>query len=103
MIRTADGNLPLPDGWDAQAGRDGALIVRPEKMLLCAADQAFVSGDVEETIYAGSETKLLVRLPSGTLITVRRQAGLPGVPIGEHVSVRWDEQQARLLETGSAR
>jgi putative spermidine/putrescine transport system ATP-binding protein len=102
MIRTDDGSLPLPDGCETRAGQAGALIVRPEKMLLCAADEAFVSGRVEETIYAGSETKLLVRLPSGTLITVRRQAGLPGVSIGEHVSIRWDKQQARLLETGSA-
>ncbi len=102
MIRTDDGSLPLPDGCAARAGEDGALIVRPEKMLLCAIDEAFVSGRVEETIYAGSETKLLVRLASGTLITVRRQAGLPGVAIGEHVSIRWDKQQARLLETGSA-
>jgi putative spermidine/putrescine transport system ATP-binding protein len=102
MIRTDDGSLPLPDGCEARAGQDGALIVRPEKMLLCAIDEAFVSGRVEETIYAGSETKLLVRLPSGTVITVRRQAGLPGVAIGEHVSIRWDKQQARLLETGSA-
>src|ERR1700736_3932631 len=102
MIRTDDGSLPLPDGCEARAGEDGALIVRPEKMLLCAIDEAFVSGRVEETIYAGSETKLLVRLPSGTRITVRRQAGLPGVAIGEQVAIRWDRQQARLLEAGSA-
>src|ERR1700736_979923 len=101
MIRTDDGSLPLPDGCEARAGEDGALIVRPEKMLLCAIDEAFVSGRVEETIYAGSETKLLVRLPSGTVITVRRDAGVPVVAIGEHVSIRWDKQQARLLETGS--
>jgi putative spermidine/putrescine transport system ATP-binding protein len=102
MIRTDDGSLPLPDGCEARAGEDGALIVRPEKMLLCAIDEAFVSGRVEETIYAGSETKLLVRLASGTMVTVRRQAGLPGVAIGEQVSIRWDRQEARLLETRSA-
>jgi putative spermidine/putrescine transport system ATP-binding protein len=56
-----------------------------------------VSGRVDESIYAGSETKLLVRLPSGTLMTVRRQAGLPPVAIGESVSLRWDKEQARLL------
>ena len=53
---------------------------------------------VEESIYAGSETRLLVRLASGTLMTVRRQAGLPPVAIGETVSIRWDREQARLLE-----
>jgi putative spermidine/putrescine transport system ATP-binding protein len=96
-IRTADGVLPLPAGCAARAGEQCALVVRPEKIVFCAGDEAFVSGRVDESIYAGSETKLLVRLPSGTLMTVRRQAGLPPVAIGERVSLRWDKEQARLL------
>ena len=96
-IRTADGVLPLPAGCAAPAGEECALVVRPEKIVFCASDEAFVSGRVDESIYAGSETKLLVRLPSGTLMTVRRQAGLPPVAIGESVSLRWDKDQARLL------
>ena len=96
-IRTADGVLPLPAGCTAPAGEQWALVVRPEKIVFCAGDEAFVSGRVDESIYAGSETKLLVRLPSGTLMTVRRQAGLPPVAIGESVSLRWDKDQARLL------
>ena len=99
MIRTDDGVLPLPDSCAVQTGQPCALVVRPEKMFLCAADEAFVSGCIEESIYAGSETKLLVRLASGALITVRRQAGLPIGAIGERVFVRWDRQQARLLES----
>jgi putative spermidine/putrescine transport system ATP-binding protein len=97
-IRTEDGVLPLPDGCVAQAGGQGALVVRPEKLVLCESDQAFVSGRVEESIYAGSETRLLVRLASGTLMTVRRQAGLAPVTIGESVSIKWDKEQARFLE-----
>ncbi|HVX74922.1 MAG TPA: ABC transporter ATP-binding protein [Bradyrhizobium sp.] len=97
-IRTEDGALPLPAGYAARAGESGALVIRPEKIALCAAEEAFVSGLVEESIYAGSETKLLVRLKSGALITVRRQAGLPPAAIGENVSVRWDKEQARLLD-----
>jgi putative spermidine/putrescine transport system ATP-binding protein len=97
-IRTEDGVLPLPDGCKARTGQDRALVVRPEKMFLCAEEKAFVSGCIEESIYAGSETKLLVRLSSGALITVRRQAGLPRGAIGERVFVSWDRQQARLLE-----
>ena len=96
-IRTADGVLPLPGGCAARAGEQCALVVRPEKIVFCASDEALVSGRVDESIYAGSETKLLVRLPSGTLITVRRQAGLPPVAIGESVSLRWDKERARLL------
>src|SRR5882672_8083779 len=97
-VRTEDGVLPLPDGCAAPAGGQGALVVRPEKLVLCNHDEGFVSGRVEESIYAGSETRLLVRLASGTLMTVRRQAGLPPVAIGESVSIRWDKEQARLLE-----
>jgi putative spermidine/putrescine transport system ATP-binding protein len=99
-IRIADGVLPLPAGCAAPTGESGALVIRPEKIVFCVAAEAFLSGYVEERIYAGSETKLLIRLPSGAVMTVRRQAGSPPVAIGEHVSMRWDRDEARLLEGG---
>jgi len=102
-IETADGVLPLPDGCSASVGEQAALVVRPEKLLLCKSDDGFLSGRVEESIYAGSETRLLVRLPSETLLTVRRGAGLSPVAIGENVFMRWDREQARLLEGHSAK
>jgi putative spermidine/putrescine transport system ATP-binding protein len=101
-IETADGVLPLPDGCSAPVGEPAALVVRPEKLLLCSSDDGFLSGRIEESIYAGSETRLLVRLPSETLLTVRRGAGLPPVAMGENVFMRWDREQARLLEGHSA-
>lgn len=101
-IETADGVLPLPEGCPAPVGERAALVVRPEKLLLCNSDDGFLSGQVAESIYAGSETRLLVRLPSDTLLTVRRGAGLPPVAIGENVFMRWDREQARLLEGRSA-
>jgi putative spermidine/putrescine transport system ATP-binding protein len=97
-IRTEDGALPLPAGCTRRTGDSGVLVIRPEKIVFCAADEALVSGQVEESIYAGSETKVLVRLRSGNLMTVRRQAGLPAIKIGENVSLRWDKDQARFLE-----
>lgn len=100
-IRTADGVLPLPAGSAAPAGATGALVVRPEKIVFCAAAEALLSGCVEERIYAGSETKLLVRLSSGAVMTVRRQAGSPPVAIGERVAMRWDRDEARLLDERS--
>jgi putative spermidine/putrescine transport system ATP-binding protein len=97
-FRTEDGVLPLPDDCAMPADEPCALVIRPEKLILCNRDDAFVSGRVEESIYAGSETRLLVRLGSGTLMTVRRQSGLPPVALGESVSIRWDKEQARVLE-----
>ena len=101
-MESAEGILPLPGYCSAQSGQQVALVVRPEKLLLCNNNDGMLSGRVEESIYAGSETRLLVRLPGGTLMTVRRDTGLPPVAIGEHVFMCWDENQARLLEGGPA-
>ncbi|MGJ4946462.1 ABC transporter ATP-binding protein [Bradyrhizobium sp. HKCCYLS1011] len=101
-LDTADGNLPLPDDCEAQAGQSAALVVRPEKLMLCNRDDALLAGCVEESIYAGSETRLLVRLGSDTVMTVRRGAGLPAVAIGEDVFIRWDRNHARTLGSNSS-
>ncbi|SDT10109.1 ABC transporter ATP-binding protein [Bradyrhizobium canariense] len=97
-IESAEGALPLPANCAARAGQQVALLVRPEKLLLCNSDDGTLSGRVEESIYAGAETRLLVRLSGGTLMTVRRATGLPPVAIGERVFMCWDQNQARLLE-----
>jgi putative spermidine/putrescine transport system ATP-binding protein len=97
-MESAEGILPLAENSAASAGQRVALVVRPEKLLLCNRDQGILSGRVEESIYAGAETRLLVRLPGGTLMTVRRDAGLPPVGIDEHVFMYWDPKQARLIE-----
>ncbi|MET4387517.1 putative spermidine/putrescine transport system ATP-binding protein [Bradyrhizobium sp. F1.4.3] len=95
---TPDGRVPLPPGQMVAAGSKAALVIRPEKLELCARDDAYITGHVEETIYAGSETRLLVRLGSGNLMTTRRAAGQPPVSIGEPIFMRWDRTHARLLE-----
>jgi putative spermidine/putrescine transport system ATP-binding protein len=97
-MESAEGVLPLPGDCAVEAGQHVALVIRPEKLLLCNSDAGILSGRVEESIYAGAETRLLVRLARGTLTTVRRDAGLPPVAIGEHVFMSWDRNQARLLE-----
>jgi putative spermidine/putrescine transport system ATP-binding protein len=100
-MESAEGVLPLPGNCAAGAGQQVALVIRPEKLLLCNSDDGNLSGRVEESIYAGAETRLLVRLPGGTLMTVRRATGLPPVAIGEQVFMCWDQNQARLLEGSS--
>jgi putative spermidine/putrescine transport system ATP-binding protein len=96
-LDTADGQMPLPQGNAMPDGAEVALVIRPEKIALCARDDAYLVGEVEESIYAGSETRLLVRLGSGRMITVRHAAGLPRIAIGEPVFIRWDSDDARLL------
>jgi putative spermidine/putrescine transport system ATP-binding protein len=101
-IESADGILPLPGDCAAPAGQQATLVVRPEKLLLCDSADAILSGRVEESIYAGAATRLLVRLPRGSLMTVRRDSGVAPVTIGEHVFIRWDPDEARLLQGRSA-
>src|SRR3984957_2864202 len=101
-MESADGVLPLPSDCAALPGQQAALVVRPEKLVLCDSADGILSGWVEESIYAGAATRLLVRLPRGTLMTVRRDAGLAPVTIGEHVFIRWARDEARLLQGRSA-
>jgi putative spermidine/putrescine transport system ATP-binding protein len=101
-IESADGILPLPGDCAASAGQQATLVIRPEKLLLCDSADAILSGRVEESIYAGAATRLLVRLPRGSLMTVRRDSGVAPVTIGEHVFIRWDPDEARLLQGRSA-
>jgi putative spermidine/putrescine transport system ATP-binding protein len=99
-IESAEGILPLPGDCAAHPGQQATLVVRPEKLLLCDSADGILSGRVEESIYAGAATRLLVRLAHGTLMTVRRDSGLAPVAIGEHVFIRWDRDEARLLQGG---
>jgi putative spermidine/putrescine transport system ATP-binding protein len=91
VLETEDGALPLPPG--STATDEAALVVRPEHVEL----EGPLRGRVAEAVYAGSETRLLVGLPSGATIVVRRSAGQPVPAIGDEVSLGWDPGRARLL------
>ncbi len=56
------------------------IIVRPEHIRIDDANQGYVHGRIVESIYGGSETRLLVQLQSGAVLTVRQVAG-PGFPV----------------------
>jgi spermidine/putrescine transport system ATP-binding protein len=51
------------------------LVIRPEKAILYPAtsDVQGYTGEVEETVYIGTDTRYLVRLSEQSLITVRQQ------------------------------
>ncbi|XXN66396.1 ABC transporter ATP-binding protein (plasmid) [Enterobacter ludwigii] len=74
----------------------GALVIRPEHVRLCAADDALVHGKISERIYAGSETRLVVTLDKGERFIVRSSQASVGA-IGDTVSLNWDVANARLL------
>jgi putative spermidine/putrescine transport system ATP-binding protein len=91
---TAEGDLPIAR---ATPGAPGALVIRPEHLTIGQSGDAALSGTVIETVYAGAETRLLVALASGTVLTVRRSGGQWSPDVGDSVAVSWDQSRARLL------
>ncbi|WP_312241755.1 ABC transporter ATP-binding protein [Pantoea sp.] len=92
-----DGVLPLPDVRPAaDGGQQASLVIRPEYIELSDRD-GYLQGEVVETIYIGSETRLLIKLASGTLMTARQTAGSKPRRLGERVSLQWQNTHARLL------
>jgi putative spermidine/putrescine transport system ATP-binding protein len=100
QLQTPDGALPIPgesSSANAVAGQDGALVIRPELVEIVAPGSALVSGRVTESVYAGSETRLIVAMRSGAQLIVRHLSGQSPVGIGDVVGIRWDTEKARFL------
>lgn len=95
-LSTADGVLPLPHGVRAEKG---FLVLRPEHIHLEEAKDAMLSGKLIEAIYAGPESRLLIRLESGFTVTARRPSSLPPLGQGETVGISWKPEDSRFLET----
>lgn len=96
-LRSADGNLPLPTTHHLASQSDATLIVRPEYMDIHDTE-GLLQGAVVEQIYVGSETRLLVQLNSGTLMTVRQLAGSQPRQLGDIVFLSWQSVHARLVQ-----
>ena len=98
QIEIRDRLAPLPDLAVARNGDLGALAIRPEKMRIVEDDAGYIAGVVTETIYSGSETKLLIALDEGEPVTIRRNAGLPPLALGSRIGLQWDGNASRYLK-----
>lgn len=97
-LRAAEGVFPLPAGCGAVAGAPGALLIRPEHLEVVEPGQAAgVQGQLVESIYAGPETRLRVRLASGNTLAVRRASHLPSLPDGSTVGLAWQPAHSHFL------
>ncbi|NYD57598.1 putative spermidine/putrescine transport system ATP-binding protein [Nocardioides marinisabuli] len=102
-VRTADGDLRAAAGH-GRAGQDGALLVRPEKLQVCAAgDQPgsgkdVVAATVETVTYLGSATRVDARTASGRHVVARVPAELAGrLRPAESISICWEPRDAWLI------
>jgi putative spermidine/putrescine transport system ATP-binding protein len=92
---TPDGTFAIP-GTPPPIGQRAAFVVRPEHMHVTDAPGA-LCGTVVETVYAGAETRLMVALGSGTVVTIRRSPALRPLALGEMVAVGWAAEKVRVL------
>ncbi|MGR3481580.1 ABC transporter ATP-binding protein [Salipiger marinus] len=76
----------------------GHLSVRPERLSLCAAGQGDLAAVMQDHVYLGTDTQLLMRLADGARLVVRQQAGSGAVPDpGAALGLRIEAGAARLL------
>jgi putative spermidine/putrescine transport system ATP-binding protein len=98
VLEAADGKFALPRDASA-SGPEGALAIRPEHLTINGGGDQSVTGTVIEAVYAGSETRLLVSLPSAQIFTVRQPAGAPQIDIGSNVQLGWQAENSVFLSS----
>ena len=104
-LRAAGSELQVPqNGQQLAVGQAVTVTVRPEKLALhpiSGANGSGLTGIVQEIVFIGTDTRYVVRLESGELVTVRLQnAGQGsgnGWHIGNPVRVHWEQHSARIL------
>jgi len=96
-LATADGTIPLSAARPVPAG-EAVIVIRPEHIRLAGPGEGHVQGEVIERIYGGSESRLLVRLRSGTVVTVLQPPRGGRCALGDTVWLYWHADDACLLE-----
>lgn len=97
FLQTAEGKFPVPAGSQGiTSGSQAALIIRPE-YIHRVNSSGLLSARVTDIIYAGAESRLIVTLNKGTVLTLRQPAGIPLPQPGEIINLRWEASDSRLL------
>ncbi|WP_410492198.1 ABC transporter ATP-binding protein [Bosea sp. 685] len=75
------------------------VAIRPERLSLTAPEQGLLTARVQQEIYAGNATTLLLSTPNGQSLKLRLPAGsaMPSPAIGDLVGLRWAPQDARAF------
>jgi spermidine/putrescine transport system ATP-binding protein len=100
-----DGELlvRVPSETRVDRGRQVVVAVRPERVSIQpdSPDPRAVRGMIEEVVYTGTDTRYLVRLTEGTVVTVRQQNTGAGAgasfPAGQSVYLHWQPESSQLL------
>ncbi len=75
----------------------GAVVIRPERMVIGDDCENVVTGEVSELIYAGSETRMIVALRDGYRATVRLRPDMPLPQLGDTTPLSWRTEDAVMV------
>ena len=92
---TAQGAFHL-NGCDAAEG-EAFIVIRPEKIILGQTGDNVLHGEVGALIFAGSETRVVVRLADGHQIVLRLAGDAASQTVGEPITVSWRAEDAVLV------
>ncbi len=93
---TPEGILAVPPSGFGP-GDKASLMIRPEHIAIGGEADAALTGQVAEIVYTGVETRVLVKLDAGTLLTVRQIRDRHPRQMGERVGLHWYPEQTQLL------
>ncbi len=89
--------MTLPVSCSLPVGSNVAIAVRPEQLAFDPDEEIAVGGLVEEIIYRGAVSTVLVRTPAGGLIRIVRPNLGTTPPVGERVTVGWRRAAVLVL------
>jgi len=78
-----------------------ALVIRPEQVFVGeprSSDHDSLEGVLKDTVYIGSDVRLLVKLADGTQFSVRHDPLATDLPsTGDKIRLHWDRSVARIV------
>ncbi len=92
----------VPKSWETQYGRRLVLGIRPEHLVECTAEEAFLEGKVRLIEHLGSETYVYVRIEHDVSVLVRA-SGDHEVAIGDRLYFKTKEKHCYLFDKKTER
>jgi putative spermidine/putrescine transport system ATP-binding protein len=96
-VTAPEGSFGLPHGSELAIGSTASMVLRPEHIRVGPAAGAALSGTVTEAIFAGPTTRLLVRLDTGLMLTIRQTETDEIATLGQRVGLSWRDGDAQFL------
>ncbi|MGB0563841.1 MAG: ABC transporter ATP-binding protein [Spirulinaceae cyanobacterium] len=110
IIVLVDGELPIaiPGQTEFPIGKVVTLVIRPEKITAhpqTPTDEAGLLGTIQEIVYLGTTTRLMIQLTAQSQLIVRQQnlnrTQVTAFEVGEQIRLRINPDNFQVLDEGT--